>query len=170
MLSSVTDNAHSLPAQPAPVDFGLTIKRAQHLLALQIDDSLRPIGLNLGLWAALREAARMPGASASELARASFQTPQTLGGLLQRLERRGLIERALGRGRIVENRLTPAGQDALRQATATVEAVITAALADFDSPDRAAFHRLATRFVTALAGTHTPAPDSNASADRPPCG
>src|SRR5438105_1557931 len=117
MLSNVTDATRSLPAQISPVEFGLKIKRAQHLLALQIDDGLRPIGLNLGLWAVLRELARLPGASASELARASFYTPQTLGGLLQRLERRRLIERITGRGRIVENRLTHAGQDALRQAT-----------------------------------------------------
>lgn len=158
MLSSVTDNARSLPAASSPVEFGLKIKQAQHLLALQIDGALRPIGLNLGLWAVLREAARSPGASASELARASFHTPQTAGELLQRLQRRGLIERTTGRGRIIENHLTRAGRNTLRQATAAVEAVITQALADFDAEDRAAFTRLATRFVTSLARCAHPNP------------
>ena len=83
---------------------GLTLKRAQHLLSMRIDEALRPLRLNLGLWAVLREMDHLPpGASASELARASFHTPQTLGGLLQRLHALGLIERRTGRGRIVED-------------------------------------------------------------------
>lgn len=115
------------------MEFGLGLKRAEHLFAVRIDEALRPLGLNLGLWAVMREVARTPGASASELARASFNTPQTLGGLLQRLQARGLVERSTGRGRIVENHLTPEGARTLRQATATAEAVIHAALAQLDA-------------------------------------
>jgi DNA-binding MarR family transcriptional regulator len=132
------------------VEFGLTLKRAQHVLALRIDEALRPLELNLGLWAVLREVAAQPGASASELARASFQTPQTLSGLLRRLQERGLVERSTGRGRIVENRLTAAGREALAAATHRVEEVVAAALTAFSPAQRASFERLATDFAQAL--------------------
>ncbi|TFV34138.1 MarR family transcriptional regulator [Streptomyces sp. T1317-0309] len=79
------------------VDFGMALKRAQHLLSQRIDGVLRPLDLNLGLWVVLREVSKQPGASASELARASFHTPQTLSGLLRRLQERGLVERSTGR-------------------------------------------------------------------------
>ena len=133
------------------VDFGLTFKRAQHLLGQRIDEVLRPLDLNLGLWRVLRETARQPGASASELARASFHTSQTLSGLLLRLQERGLVERSTGRGRIVENHLTAAGHDALSAATRRAEEVIAAALAVFSPEERASFERLTADFAEALA-------------------
>ncbi|MFJ2029754.1 MarR family winged helix-turn-helix transcriptional regulator [Streptosporangium sp. NPDC087985] len=133
----------------------MALKRAQHLLAQRIDDVLRPLDLNLGLWGVLREAARQPGASASELARALFHTPQTLSGLLRRLHERGLVERT-GRGRIVENHLTAAGHDALTAATQRVEEVIAAALAIFGPAERASFERLAADFARALARDQPP--------------
>jgi DNA-binding MarR family transcriptional regulator len=144
MLSTVT-------AVPATVRFGLTLRRAQHLLALQIDEALQPMQLNIGLWAVLREMDRLPpGASASELARASFHTPQTIGGLLQRLHERGLIERHSGRGRIVENRLTKTGRRVLQAATAAAETVIASALTTFTHDEREIFEQLANRLTSAL--------------------
>ncbi|MBF9069861.1 MarR family winged helix-turn-helix transcriptional regulator [Streptacidiphilus fuscans] len=134
----------------AEVEFGLTLRRAQHVLAQRLDEALRPSGLNLGLWAVLRETAGQPGASASELARATFHTPQTLSGLLQRLDDRGLVERSSGRGRIVDNHVTDEGHRALAAVTPRAEAVIADALAAFDPQDRAVFHRLLTEFADAL--------------------
>jgi DNA-binding MarR family transcriptional regulator len=144
------------PDSSPVVDFGLALKRAQHLLGQRIDQALRPLDLNLGLWAVLRETATHPGASASELARASRHTPQTLSGLLRRLEDRGLIERSEARGRVVDNRLTPAGHETLTVVTRNVEDVITAALAGFSPEDRAAFAQLTTRFAEALTHHHEP--------------
>jgi DNA-binding MarR family transcriptional regulator len=136
---------------PTPVRLGLTLRRAQHLLALRINDALRPMQLNLGLWAVLREMDQLPpGASASELARASFHTPQTLGGLLQRLHARGLIERRIGRGRIVENRLTDTGRHVLRAATAAAESVVAPALEGFTDDERMILEKLINRLITAL--------------------
>jgi DNA-binding MarR family transcriptional regulator len=152
---------------PSPVRVGLTLKRAQHLLSMRIDEALRPLRLNLGLWAVLREMDHLPpGASASELARASFHTPQTLGGLLQRLHALGLIERRTGRGRIVENRLTDSGQQALLTATAAAESVVASALEGFTHDERLILEQLANRLISALipaAGSrpHTE-PDSSA--------
>jgi DNA-binding MarR family transcriptional regulator len=141
------------PADPAvlsPVEFGLNLKRAQHLVALRIDDALRPMGLNLGLWAVLREVARTPGASASELGRASFHTPQTVGGLLQRLQDQGLVERSSGRGRIVENNPTPRGAAVLRRATAAADEIIRGALARIDPVHSAQAGRFLSEFISAL--------------------
>ncbi|MGI5255515.1 MarR family winged helix-turn-helix transcriptional regulator [Actinacidiphila glaucinigra] len=137
---------------PQTVEFGLTLKRAMHLFTLRTDEALQPIDLNLGLWSVLREMSRMPGASASELARASFHAPQTLGSLLHRLESLGLVMRTTGRGRIIENHLTEAGREAVKQANATVECIIGEALHTFTKADRETFERLATSLVAALSG------------------
>ncbi|MGI5144040.1 MULTISPECIES: MarR family winged helix-turn-helix transcriptional regulator [unclassified Streptomyces] len=138
------------------VDFGMALKRAQHLLSQRIDGVLRPLDLNLGLWVVLREVSRQPGASASELARASFHTPQTLSGLLRRLQERGLVERSTGRGRIVENHLTADGHHALTAATERAEEVMATALAVFGPADRASFERLTADFAGALAHDQPP--------------
>jgi DNA-binding MarR family transcriptional regulator len=138
------------PAAPSPVDLGLNLRRAQHLLGLRIDDALRPLGLNLGTWAVLREVARTPGASASELGRAAFHTPQTVGGLLQRLQEQGLVERDAGRGRIVENRPTPRGEAVATQAAAVADEVIRKALAHIDATHTTQASRFLTEFISAL--------------------
>lgn len=138
------------PAAPSPVDLGLALKRAQHLLGLRIEDALRPMGLSVGTWAVLREVARTPGASASELGRASFHTPQTVGALLQRLQDQGLVERGAGRGRIVENRPTPKGAELLRRATAAADDITGAALARVDATRTAQAARFLAEFIAAL--------------------
>jgi DNA-binding MarR family transcriptional regulator len=144
-----TNHDPDLDRSPA-VEFGLTLKRAQHVLAQRLDEVLRPLDLNLGLWAVLREAARQPGASASELARITFHTPQTLSGLLQRLQERGLVERSTGRGRIVDNHVTPAGHHALAAATSRAEAVMSDALTALNPTDRTHFQRLLAQFADSL--------------------
>jgi DNA-binding MarR family transcriptional regulator len=149
MVSSMTDTAAD-PAELSPLEFGLNLRRAQHLLALRIDDAVRPLGLNLGLWAVLRELARTPGASASELARASFHTSQTVGGLLQRLQEQGLVDRSSGRGRIVENHLTQRGAEVQRQATAAADDVIRGALAHVDSTHTEQASRFLAEFISVL--------------------
>lgn len=143
-------NSDRDPDVSPAIDFGLTLKRAQHLLALRIDEVLRPFDLNLGLWAVLREAARRPGSSASELARATFHTPQTLSGLLRRLEERGLVERSTGRGRVVDNHVTAAGHETLAAVTPRAEAVIADALSALDAADGATFRGLLAEFSDAL--------------------
>jgi DNA-binding MarR family transcriptional regulator len=135
------------------VDFGLALKRAQHLLGLRIDEVLRPLDLNLGLWAVMREVEKWPGASASELARASFHTPQTLSALLRRLEDRGIVERSEARGRVVDNHLTEAGRAALAEVTRRIEALIDDLLGKLDAEDRAAFIRLTNDFAGVLTPT-----------------
>jgi DNA-binding MarR family transcriptional regulator len=132
------------------IELGLALRRAQHLLGQRIDEDLRPLYLNLGLWRVLLEVGQEPGASASELARASFHTPQTLGGLLRRLEDRGLVVRSVGRGRIVENHLTDKGHEALDAATQRVEEIISGTLTTFGPTERATLTRLVTDYADTL--------------------
>lgn len=148
----LSDVAHTSSGQVplSAVDFGIQLRQAQHVLSLRIDDALRPVGLNLGLWRVMRELAHSPGASAAEVGRASLHTSQTVGGLLQRLEDQGLVERSEGRGRIVENHLTPQGVKLLRRATSAADKAISGTLAGLDAADIAQASRFLTQYVAAL--------------------
>jgi DNA-binding MarR family transcriptional regulator len=141
---------HTEPQTPA--EFGLRFKRAQHLLGQRVDDCLQPLQLNLGLWRVLREVRQMPGASASELARASMHTSQTLGGLLERLRGRGLIERSEPRGRVVCNYLTEDGEALLTRANDAVDQVMGQVLDEFTPAERGTLDALVSRLITNLSG------------------
>jgi DNA-binding MarR family transcriptional regulator len=147
------------PAQDTPpvtttaaVRLGVDLKRAQHLLRLRIDAELRPLGLNAGQWSVLHELARAPGASSSEVARAAFQTPQSLGGLVQKLAEAGLVERRQPRGRVVQNYLTSQGHAAYQQATRQMDALMGTALAGLTPAGRDSLSALLAGVIDALGG------------------
>jgi DNA-binding MarR family transcriptional regulator len=150
IVASVATDEHAPAVSHSPAEFGLKLKRAQHLLGGQVDQCLRPMDLNLGLWRVLRALGQMPGASASELARASLHSPQTLGALLERLKQRELVERSTPRGRIVENHLTELGREVLAQANTAVDDVVAEALSGLTALDRAALDELITRLLHVL--------------------
>jgi len=92
---------------------GLAMKRAQYRNHRRMDAALRDVGVGLVQWDALRAIERMPGASAHDLALATFQSDQAFGTLATRLVERGLIVRSAGRGRRLEHSLTATGRTAL---------------------------------------------------------
>jgi DNA-binding MarR family transcriptional regulator len=92
---------------------GQAIKRAQYRNHRRMDAALRDVGVSLVQWDALRAVDRMPGASAHDLAVATFQSDQAFGTLASRLEDRGLIVRSAGRGRRLDHALTKEGRTAL---------------------------------------------------------
>jgi DNA-binding MarR family transcriptional regulator len=92
---------------------GQLIKRAQYRNHRSMDGALRPVGISLVQWDALRAVARQPHASGHDLAVATFQSDQAFGTLATRLQERGLITRAAGHGRRLEHSLTAAGEAAL---------------------------------------------------------
>jgi DNA-binding MarR family transcriptional regulator len=141
----------ALTTTPA-IQLGLNLKRAQHLLRLRIDAHLKPLSLNAGLWAVLHELAKAPGASSSELARAAFQTPQTMGGLIQKLTELGLVERREPRGRVVENHLTSQGRTAYRQATQQMDALMGTVLTGLRPADRDSLSACLASMINALGG------------------
>lgn len=66
-------------------------------------------------WDALRAVADLPGASAHELAVATFQSDQAFGTLATRLVDQQLIERSAGRGRRLQHTLTEEGRALLEE-------------------------------------------------------
>lgn len=117
---------------------GLAIKRAQYRNHRTMDAALRPVGITLVQWDALRAIARMPEASGHDLAAATFQSDQAFGTLANRLVERGLIVRTPGRGRRIVHELTDAGRAALEEGHAVAADVLDELFAPLDEVQRAA--------------------------------
>lgn len=115
---------------------GLAIKRAQYRNHRTMDAALRPVGISLVQWDALRAIARMPGASGHDLAAATFQSDQAFGTLANRLADRGLIVRTAGRGRRIDHELTEAGRAALEEGHAVAADVLDDLFAPLDEAQR----------------------------------
>ncbi|MEV3900743.1 MarR family transcriptional regulator [Mycobacterium sp. NPDC050551] len=104
---------------------GYLVKRVQQALRRRCDSALRPTGLSMAQYSALRALADHPEASASELARRCFVTRQSAQDLLAGLRAAGLVDdagtQAPGRARALE--LTAQGRRRLGSAHAAVEGV-----------------------------------------------
>ncbi|MCI3276460.1 MarR family winged helix-turn-helix transcriptional regulator [Streptomyces sp. 7R015] len=92
---------------------GRAVKQTQYRQHRALDTALTAVGTTLAQWDALRAIGRTPGASARELASATFQTEQAFGTLVGRLAAQGLVERRPGRGRRIEHHLTATGERTL---------------------------------------------------------
>jgi DNA-binding MarR family transcriptional regulator len=101
---------------------GYLVKRVQQGLRRRLDAALKPTGLSMAQYAALRALAEHPDASAAELARLCFVTRQSLQDVLAGLRTAGLVETvdAPPRGRSRSLSLTRLGS---RQLTAAHDAV-----------------------------------------------
>ena len=104
---------------------GYLVKRVQQSVRRQCDAALRPSGLSMAQYAAMRALADHPEASASELARLCFVTRQSLQDLLAGLRSAGFVRDAKvpPRGRARSLELTPTGAKRLRAAHTAVMAV-----------------------------------------------
>ena len=104
---------------------GYLVKRVQQSVRRQCDAALRPSGLSMAQYAAMRALADHPEASASELARLCFVTRQSLQDLLAGLRSAGFVRDAKvpPRGRARSLELTPAGAKRLSAAHTAVMAV-----------------------------------------------
>lgn len=117
--------------------FGYALKQAQQAMRLRMDRSLSKIGLTAPQYAVLANLEDEPGASNAALARRAFVTPQTMQGMLVKLERAGMIERRpdTAHGRIQRTELTAEGRHALLQAheiTSDVEHRVHASLGSIE--------------------------------------
>jgi DNA-binding MarR family transcriptional regulator len=101
---------------------GYLVKRVQQSLRRRCDAALRPSGLSMAQYSAMRALADHPEASAAELARLCFVTRQSLQDLLAGLRSAGFVRDAnlppRGRARSLE--LTPAGAKRLGAAHSAV--------------------------------------------------
>jgi len=90
---------------------GYRLKLAQHALHLRMEAALRPLGLSPAQYAVLAELNVRPDQTNAELAVRAFITPQSMQGVLARLETIGLVERRqdIRHGRRQLARLTSQG-------------------------------------------------------------
>jgi DNA-binding MarR family transcriptional regulator len=117
---------------------GYLVKRVQQSLRRRCDAALRPTGLSMAQYAALRALADMPEASASDLARRCFVTRQSLQDLLTGLRSAGLVADAASapRGRAQALALTQAGRKRLVAGDVAVDGVDAAMVADLTPTQR----------------------------------
>lgn len=120
-------------------EIGRKIKRLQINHHRSIDAALRPLGLSLAQWDALRHISENPRASLHDLAQLTFQSDQACGTLANRMIERGLIERIDAPGRAAQHKLTGRGEDALKQAAVVVDNIIVESLSPLSVTEREAF-------------------------------
>lgn len=117
-------------------ELGLAVKRLQVKHHRAATDALRPLGITLVQWDALRHLHAHPGASLHDLAVLTFQTDQALGTLAARLEARGLIRRTSGAGRAIRPELTSEGERVFAEGRAITERVVGRSFASLDEDER----------------------------------
>jgi DNA-binding MarR family transcriptional regulator len=117
-------------------ELGLSVKRLQVKNHRAATEALKPLGITLVQWDALRHLHQNPGASLHDLAVLTFQTDQAFGTLAARLEARGLIRRASGAGRAIRPELTPEGERLRAEGAKVTERVIRKVFAPLDAHER----------------------------------
>ncbi|MFF4258939.1 MarR family winged helix-turn-helix transcriptional regulator [Streptomyces sp. NPDC001663] len=115
---------------------GRAVKEAQYRQHRALDSALAAVGTTLAQWDALRAISRMPGASARELAGATFQTEQAFGTLAGRLTAQHLVDRRPGHGRRIEHHLTPAGERVLGAGHRVADEVLAECFGGLPEADR----------------------------------
>lgn len=131
---------------------GYLLKETSALLRTAMETVLRPLGMNVTHYACLELLAQRPGLSNSDLARGAFVTRQSMNALLQSLEELGQVTRPAEApvGRVLPTELTPAGRQALDQASAAVRSVERQMLDGLTEAERVAANRLLTKMTESL--------------------
>ncbi|MFG2309079.1 MarR family winged helix-turn-helix transcriptional regulator [Streptomyces sp. NPDC048566] len=129
--------AGAAPPSADVEELGRAVKEAQYRHHRALDTRLAEVGTTLAQWDALRAISRAPGASAHELATATFQGDQSFGTLASRLAARHLVERRPGRGRRIEHRLTEAGERVLAAGRTVTREVLDASFGPLTASERA---------------------------------
>ncbi|MFD8303180.1 MarR family winged helix-turn-helix transcriptional regulator [Streptomyces sp. NPDC059690] len=124
---------------------GRAVKQTQYRQHRALDSALAEVGTTLAQWDALRAISRTPGASARELAAATFQTEQAFGTLVGRLTAQGLVDRRPGRGRRIEHHLTEAGERVLEAGHAVADGVLEKCFAGLGERERGTLLKLLQR-------------------------
>lgn len=112
---------------------GYRLKLAQHALHRRMEEALKPLGLNPAQYAVLAELNARPDQTNANLAERAFITPQSMQGVLAKLEESRLVERRqdVHHGRRQLARLTLEGHAKAEAANAEVmrvEEVLEAAV------------------------------------------
>src|SRR5499427_1903857 len=125
-------------ARPGPqpeANLGYLFRLAHQRFRARLDSELDGLGLSAQDYGILSVFETRPQLSASELARISQVTRQTMHTSIRSLETAGLVERIARNQRVVLVRPTTRGRNRLRAATRRVRALEHAALADLSRQD-----------------------------------
>jgi DNA-binding MarR family transcriptional regulator len=138
---------------------GYVLKQAAAALRTAMEAELRPLQLSVSQYACLELLGSRESPSSAELARGAFVTRQSMHGVLQGLEDRGLVSRppSAPKGRALPTALTEEGLRLLEQASALVAAVQDRMLAGFDEVRLRRLHDDLAACVAALSGSGGPA-------------
>ena len=149
----------SVPAPRTPVAAsreheGYLVKELQHRLRAQIEARMRAQGLWLSFphSAVLMTLSEEPGLSGAQLARRNSVTAQTMNGLLQPLEAKGLIERRPDpeNARVLKCYLKPKGVQLLERGMQETGAVFSRMLGTLSESERQQFRQVLRRCIDAL--------------------
>lgn len=113
----------------------LGLKRAQIAKSAAFDRSLANVGLTMALWVVLERIRANPAQSTHALAKASMMTDQSVGELVGKLAKRGLVERIGGPGRSIRHHLTDAGRELLERATPLLSEALASAFAELSAAE-----------------------------------
>ncbi|HLL66031.1 MAG TPA: MarR family transcriptional regulator [Micromonosporaceae bacterium] len=132
---------------------GLVIKRAEQALIAEKTRVLHEFNLTVPQYAVLLVLLRTTEASAAQLARACLVTPQTMAAVLDTLEAKKLIERAVSpvHQRVRVTRLTAEGTDLIRRADPAALAVEKRLAAAFTADELRTFTEYLERAIVTLA-------------------
>ena len=133
MSETLTTSARPLPRPDA--DLGYLFRLAHQRFRALLDSELEDLGLSAQEYGILSVFGTRPELSASELARISQVTRQTMYTSVLSLEAAGLVERCARNQRVVLVRPTTRGRQCLETATRRVRAAEHAALADLSRED-----------------------------------
>jgi DNA-binding MarR family transcriptional regulator len=123
------------PAPQPDANLGYLFRLAHQRFRARLDSELEDLGLSAQDYGILSVFETRPELSASELARISQVTRQTMHTSILSLEAAGLVERSARNQRVVLVRPTKRGRKCLETATRRVRAVEHAALAELSRED-----------------------------------
>ena len=133
-------------SRPVPKDlnanlrFGFLIHDVSRLRRVVVDRALKPLGVTRSQWWVLAFLSRRDGMTQTALAADLDLTKVAIGGLIDRMEAAGVVERRADQrdGRIRRVYLTPAGTRLIATIRGNVEQIEQAILADVSERDLAA--------------------------------
>lgn len=133
---------------------GYVLKQAAAALRGSMESALAPLGLTVSQYSCLELLRQRPGLSASDLARGTFVTRQSMQTLLQGLQERQLLARSdrPERGRSLPTELTSDGLLAVEEASRVVAGVEGRMLAGLTPAARRQLLDALASCVAALAG------------------
>lgn len=151
-MSSAVEPSHDPDATPEATVMLGGLWRANHELELLSKRMIRTLGVTGPQRMVLRIVSRRPGISATGICTAARIHASTLTGILERLVRRGLLERGRDEedGRRARFHLTDAGRHITEQRRGTVESAMAASLAALSPEERAGVRRWLDAFADAL--------------------